>query len=144
MKRYYLSKIEQEERAPGFFTYAHRLQRAYPDVDKRFTGEIAVDPQTGVPLHAAVLCVVGAIDHTELAADPRLVAFPQVPANMKVSATHTPTKNAFKEACIALGFSPGEIDQVVGNADGWSDVLDHFGQKNDPGFSWQNFDLDES
>lgn len=144
MKRYYLSKIELYEPTPGFSFYAHRLQRAYPKVDKRFTAEIAVDPTTGVPLHPAVLCIVGAVDHTELAADPKLVALPSVPANMKVSATHTPTKNAFRQACKDLGFDPAEMESVVGNADGWSEVIDHFGQKNDPAFSWQNFDLDES
>lgn len=140
MKRKYLSKIESFEFEPGITGYRHRLQYAHLDKDVTPVSTIAVDPQTGIPTAAAVLCVVGAVDHRQLEEDAALVALP----DMKVSATHTPTKNLFKAKCKALGFAAQEIDDVVANADGWADVINHFGKKNDPNFDYRNFDLDES
>lgn len=143
MKRYYLSKISVVEEEPGMTVISHRLQNSHHNVDKVFTAHIATGPD-GLPTSKAVLCIVGAIDHRPLDADGDLVALPDMKPHLKVSATHTPTKNIFKEKCKALGFAAQEIDDVVANSDGWADVIDHFGKKNNPAFDYRNFDIDES
>lgn len=143
MKRYYLSKIKQYSDPDVGLYYSHHLAQAHPNVDKVFTAEIMTDA-LGQPVTKAVLCVVGAVDHRALDQDADLVALPDMQPHVKVSATHTPTKNAFKKKCKDMGFADAEVESVVTNADGWADVLDHFGKKNNPAFDYRNFDTDES
>lgn len=143
MKRYYLSKIFLDTTPP--FTnglWRHRLQ-TYPNVDYE-GGEIAVDPQTGIPTQKALLVLVGGIDHKQFQDDPDLVPMPDVGADVKVSAIHTATKLDAKAAVVDLGFDQAAVDQVWGNADGLRDVLNHYGKLNNPYFDCNAFDIDES
>jgi len=118
------------------------MQVAYPGVGY-VGGEIKVDLATGNPTEKALLLLVGSIDHKKFKDDPKLVAFPNVSHDMKVSAIHTKTKMDCKAAIVGLGFSAAEVDDVFSGADGVRDVLDHFGRKNIPEFSVDDFDLDD-
>ena len=72
-----------------------------------------------------------------------LIALPAVAHDMKVSAVHGPTKIKCKDDMVAMGFSRAEIDTVWIGADGIRDVLEHFGKRNNPVFSCDDFDLDD-
>lgn len=142
MKRYYLSKIFQDTAGtyglPG--AWMHRLQ-TYADRDY-VGGEIKVDPQTGVPTEKALLVLVGGKHHAAIAADQDMVALPDVPLDMKVASIHTPTKLAVKNKIRAkLGLLGAEVDDVFDNADGFRDVINHYGRKNNPTFDANDFDL---
>jgi hypothetical protein len=144
MKRYYLSKIFQDVAGqygePG--AWMHRLQTK-TGIDY-VGGEIKTDPVTGIPTEKALLCLVGGINHKQLQGDPELIPMPDVAKDMKVSAIHTATKLKTKRDIKAIGFADTETEAVWNNADGLRDVLNHYGQKNNPDFDSNNFDLDES
>lgn len=142
MKRYYASAIYQSTDAMGITAYRHHLQVAYPGVDYK-GGEIKVDPATGAPTEKALLVLVGSIDHKKFKDDPKLVPFPNVSHDMKVSAIHTKRKMDCKAGLVALGFDANEVDDVFNGADGVRDVLDHFGRKNIETFTVDDFDLDD-
>lgn len=142
MKRYYGAAIYQAPDAMGILAWRHHLQVAYPGVDY-VGGQIKVDPATGQPTEKALLVLVGSIDHKKFQADPKLVPFPAVALDMKVSAMHTKTKLDCKAGLVGLGFTEAEVDAVFNGADGMRDVLEYFGKKNNPDFSADVFDLDE-
>lgn len=145
MKRYYLSKIKQVHMPTLGDVWTHRLaELGTYDMVGGTGDEIAVHPDTGVPLHKAVLVLVGGIDHRQLVADPEIIPMPAVPLDMKVSSIHVPTKLVVKAAIRALGYSDAEVAAVWDNADGIRDVLQHYGRLNKPDFDCDNFDLDES
>lgn len=139
MKRYYLSKISLVNES-GFQFYRHAAQ-AYPDIVME-GGDIATDPVTGVPTQPAILVIVSDKDHTKFKNDPGMVPLPIMPAGAKVAATHVKAKTDFRNAAVGLGLTAADIDSVMANADGWADVLDHLGKKNNPVFSYLNFDVD--
>ncbi|MCC7484561.1 MAG: hypothetical protein IT529_06185 [Burkholderiales bacterium] len=141
MKRYYLSKIKQVTEA-GETYWRHALQD-YLNQDYQ-GGEIAVDPQSGVPLHPFLLVLVPAISHAQFAGNPELIALPSVPLDMKVSSIHGPTKVAVKGRIRAMGHAQALVDQVWDNADGFRDVLNYYGRLNNPAFDANAFDVDES
>jgi len=138
MKRYYLSKIKMLTSPPG---WSHRIAELGVDYEG---GQIELDPQTGEPVHPALLALVGGIDHRQFQNDAEIVPFPQMAPDTKVSATHTATKLAFKANAKAIGFDELFIEFTVANADGWRDVLNTFGRLNNATFDVNNFDLDES
>lgn len=138
MKRWYLSKIFQSNDPPAN-PWVHRLQQL-PNVEYK-GGEIAFDPQTGVPTQKALLVLVGAVDHKPFQTDPDIVPLPDFPPDGKVSGMHTPTKLGAKSKIVALGHSQAEVDAAWDNADGFRDVLQHYGRKNDPAFDVNDFDL---
>ena len=142
MKRYYLSKIKQVNDSSFGMVWKHRLQEL-PDVGY-VGGEIKTDPQTGIPTEKALLVLVGSIDHKKFKNDPELIPLPDVAKDVKVSAIHTATKIKVKDDIAGLGFTPAEIDDVWGNADGMRDVLNHYGKRNVEDFDVDKFDLDES
>lgn len=139
MKRYYLSKIKTVDEG-GMTINRHRIQE-YKDVTYE-GGEILVDPQTGQPVHGSLLVLVSDKDHVKFDNDPELAPLPLIAPGVKVGATDIATKMRFKAKAVALGVAQDEIDSVVANADGWADVLDHFGRKNNPDFSHLKFDVD--
>ncbi len=142
MKRYYLSKIKQVTMPNGMQAWRHRLQEVTGI--EWLGGEFAVDDQTGEPSAPALLVLVAAVDHAALKNDPEIVPLPQVAHDMKVSSIHTATKLKCKSDIVALGFGEAEVDAVWNNADGFRDVLTHFGRRNDPNFDPDAFDLYES
>lgn len=139
MKRYYLAKISQV--TEGDFTFWRHAGQAYPNIVME-GGDIAVDPQTGRPTQPAILIIVADKDHTKFKADPGMVPLPIMPAGAKVAATHVKAKTDFRNAAVGLGLAAADVDSVLANADGWADVLDHLGKKNNPTFSYLNFDVD--
>ena len=100
-----------------------------------------MDPQTGVPLHKALLVLVGGIDHRAYAADPMLIPLPAVDQDVKVSSIQAGTKVSAKARIKAFGFDDAETEAAWGNADGLRDVLNHYGRKNNPNFDADAFDL---
>lgn len=142
MKRYYLSAIYEHTDAMGIKAWRHHLQVAHPGVDYK-GGQIAVDPATGKPTQKALLVLVGSIDHKKFKSDPKLVPFPSVAHDMKVSSIHTKTKLDCKAGLVGLGFDATEVDEVFNGADGVRDILDHFGRKNVVDFTVDDFDLDD-
>lgn len=142
MKRYYLSKIKLVTDPNLGQVYRHRLQEI-PGVWYE-GGEIASDPITGIPTHPALLVLVGSADHKKFRDDPELIGLPQVVPDVKLSAVHTQTKMRAMDEIKALGFAPQEVDTVFSGADGFRDVLNHFGRKNNPDFDVDKFDLDDA
>ena len=150
MKRYYLSKIFKD--VAGDFgppnAWHHRVQvlGRIPNTTRvqYQGGEIKVDPATGIPTEKALLCLVAAIDHTQLQNDSQIVPLPAVAMDVKVSSIHTPTKLVVKDKIKALGHGDAETEAIWGNADGLRDVINAYGRKNNPDFDVNNFDLDES
>ena len=142
MKRYYLSKIFQDVNGDYGLAGAwmHRFQAISADVDYR-GGEIAVDPQSGVPTQQALLILVGAVDHKPFQDDPDLVPLPDVAPDVKVSSIHAPRKLLAKAAIVALGFGAADTDALWGGADGLRDGLNHCGRLNNPEFDTNAFDL---
>lgn len=140
-KRYYLSKIKQYTDAGTY--HGHKMQE-YPEVDA-LGGNIATDSQ-GVPLHPAILVMVAAQDHTAFKADAELIEIPagRDGLNMKIEATHTPTKLAFRAKMKAIGFGDVYTEAVSLNTRGWRDLVDDLGKLNNPAFSVDAFDLAES
>lgn len=142
MKRYYLSKIKAVE-IPGMGTvYRHRLQEL-PDVEY-LGGEIKTDPNTGLPTEKALLCLVAGAKHSKFKNDPELVPLPMVSHDIKVSSIHTATKLKCKADIKALGLSRQEVEDAFDNADGFKDVVSHFGKKNNDTFNPDDFDLYEN
>jgi hypothetical protein len=141
MKKYYLSKIKRVTEN-GMTFWRHGIQ-AYPNVEYQ-GGEIKVDPVTGIPTEKALLVLVGGINHVRFNNDADLVAMPDVSKDTKVSAIHTTTKLDAKAKIKSIGFDDVQTEAAWGNADGMRDILNHYGQKNNPGFDCNNFDLDES
>jgi hypothetical protein len=138
MKKYYLSKIYQEI-DPPLNPWKHRLQD-YPGVEYK-GGSIKVDPATGAATEKAMLVLVGAVDHKPFQGDPDLIPMPDFPADGKVAGMHTPTKLSTKGRIVALGHRPEDVDSVWNNADGYRDVLNHYGRLNNPAFDVNDFDL---
>lgn len=142
MKKYYLSKIKAVQEGNETF-YRHRLQDIdYVDVEY-LGGEIKVDQVTGIPTEKALLVLVGGVDHKRFQDDPELVPIPDVALDVKVSATKTLTKLDFKSKAKGLGLANADVDGIVDNADGWRDVVNALGQKNNAAFDCNNFDLDD-
>lgn len=147
MKRYYLSKILQVNEPPFGLVWKHRLQVLQEQGALNFEylgGEIKTDPATGVPTEKALLCLVAGINHAKFKNDAELVGLPLVAHDIKVSSIHTATKLKCKADIKALGLSPQEVEDAFNNADGFRDVVEHFGRKNNPDFSSDNFDLYEN
>lgn len=141
MKRYYLSKIKQVDIGFGL-VWRHRLQEI-PNIEW-LGGQVDFDPQTSLPKSPALLVLVAAVDHAALKNDPELIPLPQVAHDMKVSSIHTATKLKCKADIVALGFTESEVDAAWNNADGFRDVLTHFGRKHNATFDPDAFDLYES
>ena len=146
MKGYYLSKIFQDVAGqygePG--AYMHGIQK-YPDTE--YTGgEILTDndpesPNYGKPVEKAILVMVGGINHARFANDDDIAPVPVSDIRMKVTSTKTSEKLKFKAKAKGFGFSDTEVEDIMTGADGWVDVLNHFGKKNNPSFDALNFDL---
>lgn len=145
MRRFYLSKIREVfDPTLGTNVWRHRFQDpGFEDLDLQ-GGEIASDPQTGIPTQVATLVLVGGINHAPLAADDELAIFPDVPLDLKVSGIHVATKNLLKAKIKALGFTAEETESIWTNADGVRDAVTAYGRKNNPGFDADNFDLYEA
>lgn len=142
MKRYYLSKIKQVEDPAMGPVWLHRLQEI-PGVEY-LGGEIAVNPQSGVPTQKAMLVLVAGVDHAKFKNDDELVPLPMVSHDIKLASVHTATKLKCKADIKALGFNATEVNDAFNNADGFRDLVEHFGKKNNPDFSADNFDLYEN
>jgi len=142
MKRYYLSKIKQVQDPLVGPVWRHRLQEI-PGVEY-LGGEIKIDPATGKPTEKALLCLVAGVNHAKFKADPELVGLPLVAHDIKVASIHTKTKLDCKVAIKALGFSDQEVEDAMNNSDGFRDLVEHFGKKNNPDFDADNFDLYEN
>jgi len=142
MKRYYLSKIKQVNDPLMGPVWVHRLQEL-PGVEY-LGGEIAVDPQTGVPTQKALLVLVAGVNHRQFRDDPELIALPLVSHDIKIASVHTATKLRCKADIKALGFDAAEVETAFANADGFRDVVEHFGRKNNPDFDADAFDLYEN
>lgn len=144
MKKYYLSKIKQYEEVPGsgVFHYGHAAQQ-HANVDY-VGGEIKVDG-AGVPTEVALLILVGAKDHAVLDADPDLLAVPagQDSLNTQIGATDTPTKLRFRAKMKAMGHGQADVDSVSDNIKSWRQLVNDLGQRNNPAFDVNNFDLNE-
>ena len=144
MKRYALAKIMQIDDPNTGPVWKHKLQLSgnvwFED------GGIEMDTSVtpAVPKHPASLVLIGSKDHVKLRTDPDLVLLPHVVPDMKISAIHTPTRLAAIAAIKGLGFSEQEVDTVFSGADGFRDVLNHFGRKNNATFDVDNFDLDDA
>lgn len=142
MKRYYLSKIKQVQDPNVGPVWRHRLQEIAGV--EYLGGEIKVDPATGKPTEKALLCLVAGTDHTKLKGDPELVPLPMVSHDIKVSSIHTKTKLDCKAAIKTLGFNDQEVEDAMNNSDGFRDLVEHFGRKNNPEFDADSFDLYEN
>ena len=145
MKKYYLSKIKQVN-LPNFgLTWRHRLQEISDTTPIDYEGgEIATDPQTGVPLHKFVLVLVGRVDHRIFNNDDELVPMPDISKDIKISAIQTAQKVKVKQAIKNLGITQAEIDAVWDNSDGLRDVLNNYGRLNNAQFDCDNFDLNDA
>lgn len=140
MKRYYLAKIKTITEG-GSPLNIHRFQQ-FANVD--YAGGTIATNEHGVPRQAAILLIVGGINHALWAADDEVAQIPVVDIFMKVGSTHTPTRLGFKAKAKSLGLDAADVDAVMSNADGWIDVINHFGRLNVLDFNAQSFDLDES
>ena len=141
MKRFYLSRIFQDNAGdygiPG--AWRHGIQK---HANREYIGgEIEVDPVTGIPTQKAILVLVGGKSHAALVADPDVIPLPDVSPDIKVSSVHTATKLGIKRRIVALGFAQADVDAAWDNADGMRDVLNHYGRKNNPTFDANDFDL---
>lgn len=142
MRRYTLSKIKTTAHPQFGSLNTHRLQEI-PGIEY-LGGEIKVDPNTGMPTEKALLCLVAGSQHSTLRNDPELLLLPIVGHDIKVSSIHTQTKLACKAAAIAMGFSAPETDAIWNNADGFRDIVEAYGRKNNPDFDADDFDLFDS
>lgn len=136
MKRYYLSEIYYAGPMEG---YRHRFQD-FADTFYR-GGEIAVDPQTGIPTQKALLILVDDKDHARFRGVPGLFPMPDVALDIKVSAVDTKTKTDTMDKAKAIGFADAELSAVFDNAKSHRDVLNHFGRLNNPNFDADDFEV---
>lgn len=139
MKRYYLSEIFLDPGPPE--AWRHRFQAETVDIEYK-GGEIAVDPETGIPTQKQLLIIVGSIDHTPFQEIAGLVPLPDVSAGVKLAAIGSgeklPAQARIKDE---LGHTDAEIAEVWSGADTLRDVLNHYGRLNNPDFDSNNFDL---
>jgi len=140
MKVYYLAKIQQYTEA-GMDYYATALQHDYPGVLFIGGDDLPVDPQTGVPTQKAALHLVGGIDHTQFVGNADLIQMPIADLSTKVAAMATSDLVKAKAGIVSLGYTTTEVNAVFSGADGFRDVLNHYGRLNDPAFDATNFDL---
>jgi hypothetical protein len=131
MKRYYISPII------GDGTEENPFRPKVADHGVAWVGSIPSDPDTGHPLFAWTLVLVNAINHGPLLADQTIDAMPDFPLDGKVNAINTATKNAMLSKMQARGINT----EFIGNADGYRDVIRGVGQKLEPTFSENNFDV---
>ena len=136
MKRYYLSEIYNAGPLEG---WRHRMQD-YVNTPYR-GGEIAVDPQTGIPTQKALLVLVEDRDHVRFRGKAGLIPLPDVALDIKVSAIDTKTKGDTVDKAKAIGFADAELAEVFDNAKSHRDVLNHFGRKNNPNFDADAFEV---
>lgn len=151
MKRYVISKIVQEN-IPGMGAVnRHRMQQLTDSSHADYipgleflpgVGEIPVG-QDGQPTEKGILCLVRGVKHKLLKADPHVVSMPQVWLDDKIGNIHTATKLKCKAELKALGINEAEVENVFTNADGFRDVIRHFGRKGNPDFDENDFDLSE-
>lgn len=151
MKKYYLSAIFKD--VTGQYgiagAYDHALVRFMHPASPTYApgisfagGDIATDPQTGIPTQKALLVLVDAKDHTVFKVDTDMVPFPDVSLDVKVTAIHTTTKLTFAQSAKLLGLDADMVDSSLDNADGLRDTVNHFGRLNNPLFDANNFDVD--
>lgn len=131
MKRYYISPII----GTGDETDPFRPKIA--DYGVPWVGSIPSDPITGRPVHSWTLVRVNAQNHGAILADQTIDALPDFPLDGKVSAINTATKNAMLSELQARGIDTA----FISNADGYRDVIRGIGQKLEPTFSENNFDV---
>jgi len=142
MKKFYWSKIEQVTEG-GMTFYRHRFQ-AYPDIEYK-GGEIKVDAG-GVPTEKGLLILVAAKDHTPFEADDGLLAIPvgQDGLKVKLGAIDTPTRLDFRSRLADFGHDATDIEALTDNTKSFMQTVNDLGQRNNPAFDVNNFDLDES
>lgn len=131
MKRYYISPII------GDGTEFNPFRPKIADYGVAWVGSIPSDPNTGQPLFNWTLVMVNAVNHGTVLADNAIDALPDFPLDGKVSAINTATKNAMLTKLEARGIDTA----FIGNADGYRDVIRGIGQKLEPTFSENNFDV---
>ena len=143
MKRYYLSKIKKVfEPNMGVEVYRHRFQELADGRNLTYVGgEIAVDPQTGIPTQKALLILVDAVDHRQFANDQEMVEVPEVSLDVKTAAIANATMATFRAKAQQIGFEKAEVDAIVNGADALRNVVDGFGKLNNPAFDTRNFDV---
>lgn len=140
MKRYYLSKIKAVE-IPGMGTvWRHRFQEIGGGLNY-VGGEIAVDPQTGVPTQKALLILVEAPDHTVFANDAEMADFPDAGLATRISAVGALSKVRAQAKARKLGLTRAEVDDLWDGAGELREVLDRYGRMNNPAFDSLKFDV---
>ena len=102
-----------------------------------WVGTIPTHPDTGKPVFTWTLVLVNTVNHGKLLADNSIDAMPDFPLDGKVSAINTATKNAMISKLQARGIDTA----FVSNADGYRDVIRGIGQKLEPSFNENNFDV---
>ena len=131
MKRYYLSPIV------GVGTEADPYRPKIADYGVGWVGVIPSDPTTGKPLFSFALVLVEALNHAAILADTTIDALPDFPLDGKVSAVNTGTKNRMVADLQARGLDTS----LIGNSDGYPDVIRGIGKALDPGFDENHFDV---
>lgn len=145
MRRYVLSKIKLVN-GPIGPVYRHRLQQVQEERRLNFEylgGNIKTGPD-GKPTEKALLCLIAGNNHAALRDDPELLLLPMISHDIKVSSIHTATKLRAKAAIVAMGHDVLETEVAWDNADGFRDVVEHYGRKNNPAFDADDFDLFDS
>lgn len=143
MKKYYLSKISLFQDPDLGNVWRHALQ-LHPDIDY-VGGEIKTD-ESGNATEKALLVLVGARNHAAIANDPDIIPVPagQDSLNTQIGATDTPTKLQFRAKLLAMGHGQADVDVVTDNIRSWRQFVNDMGQRNNPAFDVDNFDLNEA
>lgn len=131
MKRYYISPIAGD--GTEFNPYRPKIA----DYGVSWVGSIPSDPITGKPLASWVLVLVSANNHGAIISDPAIDSLPDFPLDGKVSAIQTATKNTMISRLQARGIDTA----FIGSADGYRDVIRGIGQKYEPAFDENSFDV---
>lgn len=138
-KRYYIARVVQDPTGAYGSAVANVVDPGTGMLAFATTSKIATDPNTGLPLHDWCLTIAAGPNHGVVAGNPDIDALPAYPLDARVSAMHTPTRNAMAARMQARGIDPA----FIGLADGFRDVLDHLGRIHDPAFTVDDFDAQE-
>lgn len=133
MKRYYISPVIEVPSAEFGTEYRTKIA----DYGVPSVAVIPSDPVTGKPLATWALVLVSTNNHGAILADATIDALPDFPLDGKVSAIQTATKNAMISKLQARGIDTA----FIGSADGYRDVIRGIGQKFEPAFNENNFDV---
>lgn len=135
MKRYYLSDVIGDGFSPE--TAFRPALAIIPGLN--YASEMRSDPITGKPLDTFALCIVTGNKHGFVMADSRNTALPDVSLDVKINAISVGVKNKFKADVTKVGLDSTFID----NSDGYRDAIRALGQKLNPNFNENNFDVSE-